>query len=562
MEADPYRASLARIASGLATMPKEARAEFLASLSAEELSIVQQALSFHEADGWRRTPVAMAVHLTKRRLHDRILNYRYMAFLGEKFRRLVSGEEPRQIWNMPARYGKSTIASRWGPAWLLDQRPWTTSILTSYGDDLANENAIAVREILREYSTVLRATLRQDRQRMDRFVTDVGGGIMAAGINASITGFGVSEGGILVVDDPFKNWPEAHRLTVRDAVWNNYRSVLRTRLDSENCGILVVHTRWHEDDLTGRLMHGAYEETGDEFTITRLPSLAEEPDYRSSDRILHLADPLGREPGEPLCPERFPLSSVMAREKALGSYLTAGLERQRPAPEEGGEIKRAWFVLETSMPTDADEWLTSWDVKLKDVNRGSFVVGTVWARTGSAMWLLDVFRGRWSMATTINAVALSHVRWPQATAHLVENTGFGPEVMAALRRAEADYVVSDDMAGDLGMTEFEREAVQIVRRHGLTGVLPVNPKGDKVVRARAISSIIEAGDVHLPERASWLGSFLDEVASFPDEPNDQVDSMSQALARLDRGPATIQVAGRTDGPAAPVSIPRPRRRYS
>lgn len=550
------RDALERIAAALAGMPEGLRKIKLKALDEDDLLIVSEALSLNQVEGWRSTPDAMAAHLLGRRFE----RYKYIRLLGDQYRKLVTGEEPRQIWNIPARYGKSTVGSRWGPAWLLDQAPQTTSMLISYGDDLANENAIAVRDILIQYGDELRARLRLDRRRMDRFVTDEGGGILAAGINSSITGFGVSEGGLLIIDDPFKNWTEAHQKLTRDKVWNNYRSVLRIRLDSDDCGILVIQTRWHEDDLTGKLLTESQEETGDEFKLVRLPALAERADPESTNIAMRFPDPLGRAVGDPLCPERFPLEAVKARARALGTYLTAGLEQQRPAPEEGGEIKRAWFKIEQTVPLAADEWISSWDMKLKDTKGGSYVVGGVWARTGTGKWLLDVYRGQWSQATTINAIALCSVRWPQIATHLIENTGNGPEVMAGLREAHKGYTLSPDMIGDLGMTVGEAEQVQTLRRRGIGGLIPITPRGSKVVRMRGVSGSIEAGDVHLPERAPWLGAYLDEIASFPNEPNDQADMTSQALVRLIRGPATIAAA--RPMPNAPTRIPRARRRFA
>jgi predicted phage terminase large subunit-like protein len=109
--------------------------------------------------------------------------------------------------------------------------------------------------------------------------------------------------------------------------------------------------------------------------------------------------------------------------------------------------------------------------------------------------------------------------------------------MSALRDGHANYVVSDEMAGLLGMTEEERQQVQALRRRGLSGLIPVTVKGSKQARARAVSGYIEAGDVHLaPAGAPWIPGFLDETAAFDNGAHDdQVDAMSQALARLTRG---------------------------
>jgi hypothetical protein len=157
----------------------------------------------------------------------------------------------------------------------------------------------------------------------------------------------------------------------------------------------------------------------------------------------------------------------------------------------------------------------------------------VWGRNGKDCWLVDTFRGKWTQATTACAIALITVRYPQCRRHLVENAGYGPEVMDALRTPSPGYVVNDDMAAQLGMTPAERDQVSTIRSRGVSGLIPVKPRGSKTVRARAVVPYIEAGDVHLPAHAPWLGAFLEEVSAFDQGSyDDQVDAMSQALAKM------------------------------
>lgn len=496
--------------------------EFMADQPPEYAMVIEQAAA-ELSIGWRANPGTMMQRLTR----GRRKLWRYVQILADAFRRAVEGESIRQIWNVPARYGKSTIGSQWGPVWAFDRNPSIKLALTSYGDELANENAIVVRDLLLEHSGVLNAQLRPDRRRMDRFVTSEGGELIAAGVGSALTGFG-ADGAI--VDDPFKNWQEAHSPSMRQRVWNWYRAVVRLRLEYDLSFIIVVQTRWHEEDLTGMLTAADEEGDGEGWEVIRLPALADRPD-----------DLLGRELGEVLEPERFSLEGVKARHKALGSYLTAGMEQQLPAPEEGGEILRVWWRWDDAMPLKADDWVTSWDMKLKDKESGDYVVGQAWGRTGADYWCVDQMRGQWNQATTRAAIALMSVRFPQIKRHLVENTGYGPEVMASLRGGLVGYVLSDDIAGLLGMTVEERAQVQVILRRGIPGITPVNPKGSKTVRMRAESPLIEAGNVHLPTQASWAGALVDEAAAFPDGAHDDmVDAMSQALSKLAKGPASIK----------------------
>lgn len=547
MTASAVDVDLANLADLLSAMHPDQLVEWLDAQPPEVVDLAEEVLGTRLMVGWRATPVTMAHHLTR----GRIKLWRYARLLGVKFRDAVEGRSKRQIWNLPSRYGKSTIASRWGPTWALDRDPTTNLILVSYGDALADENAVAVRDQLDAHASSLRARLRADRRARGRFVTTEGGGLWAAGIDSALTGVG---GDGIVVDDPLKNWQEAHSTARREHIWSQYRAVIRLRADEGESWIIVVHHRWHEDDLSGQLLSAMEDGTGEAWELVRLPAIAEAPDPRSEDVLRRLPDPLGRAPGEVLEPERFDLDAVKGRHLSLGSYLTSALEQQRPAPEEGGELKRAWWRLADRLPEKADEWLTSWDPKLKDKETGDYVVGQVWARTGSHFWLCDQLRGQYDQAATTNAIALLSVRWPQATRHVVENTGNGPEVMEALTTAFPDYVVSDEMAGLLGMTEAERVQVEDLRRRGMPGLVPNTPKGSKQVRARAVAPYVEAGNVHVPAHASWLGAFLDETAAFGTGGghDDQVDAFSQALSKLAKGHLTIAAPSGQLAPARPT----------
>ena len=498
--------------------------QFVSRLPPEYVPVIDRAMGRVAALGWRSSPSAMGHHLTGGALK----RWPYVELLSDAFARAVAGDSTRQIWNLPARYGKSTIGSQWGPVWALDRFPWMKLALTSYGDELANENATIVRDLLIEHGDKLSVRLRRDRRRNDRFVTEAGGGLIAAGVGSGLTGFGAHG---IVVDDPMKNWQEAHSPARRKLVFDWYRSVVRLRLEAEQSFIVVVMTRWHEEDLTGMLTAADEAGDGEGWEVIRLPALADVA-----------SDPLGRKLGKPLEVERFSLAAVHARATALGSYLTAGLEQQRPAPEEGGEIMRAWWRWADSPPPRFDDALTSWDMKLKDKTTGDYVVGQAWGRTGSDYWLVDQLRGQFNLVQTKTAIALLSVRHPEIRRHVVENTGNGPEVMEQLRRPQPRYVLSEDVRSTLGITDDERTAVEQVLRRGMTGLLPENPKGDKTARLRAQSPLIEAGNVHLLVRA-WAESLVDEAAAFPNGAHDdQVDALSQGLKRLAKGPAKATAA--------------------
>ena len=432
----------------------------------------------------------------------------------------------------------NTAVVRRGVAWALDRDPSVPIIYTSYGAALAENSARWIRDYGVEHADQLRYRLRSDATKVAEWLTTEGGGLKAAGMHGAISGF--PAGGI-VIDDPHKGWQEAHSSAEQQAVWETYRSVLRIRVRMGGW-IIVIHTRWCEDDLTGLIRRDA-KQTGEQWRHVRLPMLAEEN------------DPLGRVPGEPLEPRQYDKPACLARAAALGSYLASAMERQDPTPVEGGLIKRAWWVIQQDMPERCDEWLTSWDMKLKDVAlKGDYVVGQIWGRVGADYYCYDQLRGQWSQGTTKTAIALMCARYPQVKRHIIENTGNGPEVMVELKAGHKGYTVSDDMAGELGITEHERPLVEALMRQGLSGLIPNNPKGNKQVRMIAVSPLIEARNVHLRD-APFALIMVGEAAQFPRNgvPDDTVDSCSQALAILSKTPGTTSVVT-----AASRQLGRPR----
>lgn len=525
------------LAVALAGMDEAELRSLTAQMTDDEFAVVTELLGRDDLavvlgraghEDWRATPTTLANFLSG----GLIKRWAYSVLLGQKFADAVSGKSPRQIWNLPPRYGKSQWASQWGPAWALDRDPTTRIILVSYGDTLALENAVGVRDILRGHPDVMRCELRPDRQQAGRFVTTEGGGILAAGIHSSITGF-AADG--IIFDDPFKNWQEAHSASARDRVDNEFRATVSSRLESDRAWIIIPMTRWHEDDLCGRLEKRAEDGTGPDWDVVRIPELAEASDPHHIDPRFRTPDPLGRSLGQPIEVRRFSLKAIRDKHLMAGTYLTASLYQQRPAPEEGGEIKRAWWHLEENLPPSFDLVVTSWDLKLKDIETGDYVVGQCWGRVGKNLWLIDQLRGQWNQATAENAIALMAVRHPEAQAHYIESAGNAPEVIASLRTQHPGYEVSDEIAGlaHLGMTMKERIQVAAMRRRGMGALVGVKVKGTKSARMRGVSGHIEGGDCHLLAHAPYLGAFLDETAAFPNGAHDdQCDAASQAIFKL------------------------------
>jgi predicted phage terminase large subunit-like protein len=410
---------------------------------------------------------------------------------------------------VPARYGKSLIGSRWGPAWYLHQHPDKELILTSYGDDLARANSAAVRDILDGYPEQLGPSLvRRDRSAIDRWNTTAGGQVLAAGVGSAMTGFG---GHGIVVDDPFKNWDDAMSARQRDRVWDWFQSVVWLRRQTAQTWIIVIQTRWHEGDLIGRLLVPPDGGEPEDWHVVRMPALAEQPRV-DGPAWEQLPDPIGRQPGEVIEPERFPLEEVQARARVLGSFKAAALEQQRPAAQEGALIKRDWWRYYDSRPEWPDEWCIVWDSAFRGVDTSDFCVGAVWCRKGPHIYLVDLVRDRMEYPEFKAAAAALARKWPEARAVIIEAAANGEAVISELRRT---------MPGVIGW--------------------PVT--SSKESRVHAVSPIVESGHVLLPNPAinhidprvdrSFVSAFVEECSMFPQGANDdQVDVLTMAVERL------------------------------
>lgn len=416
--------------------------------------------------------------------------YEHLLLLNRKLVNVAAGRVKRLMVFMPPRHGKSELVSRYFPAWYLGTFPDKRIILASYEADFAATWGRKARNLLEEFGpSLFGVKVSPESSAASRWDIDGHeGGMVTAGVRGPITGKGAN---VAIIDDPVKNDQEAMSQTYRDAAWDWYRATFSTRIQDDGAIILVM-TRWHEDDLAGRLLK-AQEEGGDKWEVVNLPALAEENDM------------LGRRPGEPLCPELFTRETLERTKIRLGSYWWNALYQQRPSPMEGGILKRSWWKFYRQAPYPFDEIIQSWDMAFKETTSSDFVVGQVWGRKGADKYLLDQVRDRMDFPTTVQTVRALSAKWPQAYAKLVEDKANGPAVIATLKRE-------------------------------IAGLIPVEPQGSKEARAAAVSPQIEAGNVYLPDPsiAPWVHDFIEECSAFPNGANDdQVDAMTQALLRLE-----------------------------
>lgn len=412
-------------------------------------------------------------------------------------------ESPRLMITMPPRHGKSEIATRRFPAYCLGRHPDTSIISTSYSADLASMMNRDVQRIMDDerYAAVFpgvslggkniqNSSTKSYLRNSDIFeIVGHNGVYRSAGVGGGITGMG---GDIIIIDDPYKNREQADSPTMRNKIWDWYTSTLYTRL-SPGGGIILIQTRWHTDDLAGRLMRSQTEEDGETWRIVNYEAIASQ-------------DEPHRKAGEALHPERYSLKQLDTIRKTLGTREWLALYQQKPVPDGGAIFERQWIRYWTPdmLPTKWDRVVMSWDLTFKDSDGSDYVVGQVWGLKGGEAYLLDQVRDRLSFTGTMRAVVAMVNKWPQASEKYIEDKANGPAVIDA------------------------------IKKH-VSGVIPVEPDGSKIARAYATTPFFEAGNVYIPQKGmyTWVSGLLDELMQFPaGAHDDQVDAMTQALRKL------------------------------
>ncbi len=266
---------------------------------------------------------------------------KHIALMAQKLEAVERGEIKRLMIFMPPRSGKSELTSIHFPAWYLLKNPDKRVISASYSTSLAEDFSRRARALVREFGkSIFGVELSDESASADQWgLKGHHGQYVAAGYGAGITGRGAS---LLILDDVVKNAEEANSPTYRQKLWDWYTSTAYTRLEPDGAVVICV-TRWHLDDLAGRLL-AQMEAGGEQWEVIRLPALAEDSD-----------DALGREPGAPLWPERYGVDEYARIRTAVGSYVWNALYQQRPMDAEGGVFKALWLRWYTSAELHRDE---------------------------------------------------------------------------------------------------------------------------------------------------------------------------------------------------------------
>lgn len=449
-----------------------------------------------------RSPGALAAVLTEGREKQAA----HLDLIDGAFRRIAAGERLQVMLTMPPRHGKSQRASRWGPLWYLRRHPERRIMIASYGADLADDHGRWVRDQLREYPSVLGVRLHAASHAANRFDLEqqrgssVRGGMVTAGVGGGLTGKGFDLG---IIDDPFKGHDDAASPAQRERVWEWYRSVFFTRR-APGASILLINTRWHEDDLSGRLL--AHEPH--RWLQIDLPALADRED-----------DPIGRAINEPLWPAQYDAQELADTRESVGERVWYALYQQKPRPLEGGVWKWAWISGHRIKP---EAWIgitptrvvVSVDHAGGDSIRNDEVGLVCAARDHDGHLYVVDDRSRTMGADT-----------------------WGTEVcqLAIDRQADA-IIVENNFGGDMA-AQVVRQAWSELEREGETGgmlmpsIIEVHAKQGKRLRAEPIAQLYKQGKVHhVGEHTELEGQMVTWLPGM-DSP-DRMDAAVHALTEL------------------------------
>ena len=393
----------------------------------------------------------------------------------------------------PPGSAKSTYASILHTPWHFAAHPDHCVIAASHTAELAEKWGRRVRNLVAEHSAVLGVSLATDSQAAGRWETDSGGEYFAAGVGGAIAG---RRADLVVIDDPIRSREDADSETVRDKIWDWYKSDLYTRLKPGG-RIVLIQTRWHEDDLAGRLLADMAAE-GDQWEIISLPALAE------------VNDPLGRAIGQPLWPEWEDIANLERKRRAVGPRDWSALYQQRPAPEEGDYFKKEWLKPYDKSPARSTMRVYGGSDYAVTADGGDYTVhAVVGLDPEGRMYLLDLWRGQTASDGWVEALCdlvkeWSPIGWAEEQGQI--RSGIGPFLDRRMRERKA-YVFREQFP----------------------------TRGDKAIRAQSIRGRMALEGLYVPVAASWYPDLRSELLSFPaGKHDDQVDALGLVGQLLDR----------------------------
>jgi len=400
--------------------------------------------------------------------------------IAETIQGLIDGDYDRLLITMPPRHSKSMSCTVRLAAYWLENHPEDNVLITSYNERMARRFSRMTRTIFGE-----RNKIANDKSATDEWSTTLGGTLMARGSGNPATGTGFK---VIIADDPIKSREEAESSLMRDKQWDWWTSDVISRLEPEG-KLIIVMTRWHEDDLAGR----AIKSEPDAWHILDLPALADDED-----------DPLDREIGEALWPERFDVDALNRLKSVMGDYQFEALYQCNPTPREGSMFKISNIDIVQAVPNNLIKFARAWDLASTQ-GGGDYTCGVkIGIDENNNIYILDIVRGQWG---------------PDERDKIIKQTcdldGRIPQIFpldpGAAGKAQINYLF------------------KMLSGHNL---VKTSPTGSKEIRAEPIAAQVNVGNVKMIE-ASWNRDFLNELRQFPlGAHDDAIDSLADAFNNI------------------------------
>lgn len=436
------------------------------------------------ANNYRLTPATLAVKLDAGWIPAQHLQY-----ISARVASAIIRGNGRLIISAPPRHGKTELITKNVPIWVLENFGDKEVILTTYGGELSADFGRVVRDRIQDAPELLRTRIRRDASKVSNWSTEQGGSMRSIGIGGPITGRGAD---VLLIDDYIKEIKEALSPTYRDYIWNWFVTTAFTRIEPGGTCIIIA-TRWHHDDLIGRILR-AKDELG-EWEYIRLPAEAEEGDI------------LGRTLGEPLFPERYDLKALAERKAILGSFFYNAMFQQDPRDESSAVTDPSWLRTVSEMPDDDYAYARTWDLAAT-ADGGDYTVGSLLAhgRRSQNTYIVNVVRKQLSPGSVEEKVRQTALA-----------DGVGTKIYIEQEPGSAGKLLVNQFQQNI-LPEFTVEEVPVVT--------------NKLVRAQPFLAACEAGKVFLL-KGPWNAAFIDEFTTFPHgHHDDQVDTAGAGYEKL------------------------------
>jgi predicted phage terminase large subunit-like protein len=415
-------------------------------------------------------------------------------FLIEKLEAVVRGEIRRLAIFMPPGSAKSTYSSILFPPWFLAQKPDSSILTASHSADLATAFGRRSRNLILDKENVLGYSLRKDSQAADEWTTTDNGVFFCAGVGGRIAGRRADLG---LIDDPVGSKEDAYSKVVRDSTWDWYRFDFRTRL-KPNAALVLIQTRWHEDDLAGRILASE----GNEWQVINLPMLAKE------------SDPLGRQVGAMLWDGYF--NDTLLRDAQKDRAMFSALYQQDPSPEDGDYFRRSWIEDNAydrdELPdmSELSEYVGSDHAVSQKQDADSTCMVPAGLDSRNVLWVLpDIF-------------------WDKC------DTGVMVDAMLAMMKRHSLrtwWAESEQISKSIG--PFLR---QRMREQGVFCYIEeARPARDKQTRAQSIRGRFQTGTIRLPRFAPWYNKAVEQMLKFPAGSHDDfIDALAHIGLGLDK----------------------------